>query len=375
MAVRSLLALLLALLASAPATAEPAPGQPAWSRLLYEASTTLASGDAEILLESVDADGLAEALIPRPEDAAGTPPAADDARLLTTTISIRPFGKTFRTETWYRAEDGAGLQRRRDKVDKEGSRKVWRYDAEGVHRLRADPKDRAEARLPPEDWTDRRHHFFPYGPNVEDCPVPSDPGGPHRPGHRRKALGRDATSVGLRLQQAGPFPGRPRARRRVQPGGRLSGGRCRGDHGGQGRDAGPTDPDPGNPARDRRPQARRLRALRAARRHRHLRDPGGAACRSRSAAASADSGPSTSCCARPRWPTANPDFSQRWGRRAQQLEEHRRVLRPEAAVETAREAIGNRPRQTGVDPPAPRSIERRARRPPHRPPARSSGGL
>lgn len=184
MAVRVFLAFVLVLLlAGAPlrpgglAASDPAldTDRVAWSRLVYEASTTLVGGDVEITLAPVAPADLAAALIAGSDDAAGEMAPEDDVLLMTTTITIEDVGKTFRTEVWFRPDDAAALQRRRDKQAKEGSRKVLRYQADGVFRLRADPRDGSEAGLPPEDWTDLRSKFFPFGPDRQACPAPSDP--------------------------------------------------------------------------------------------------------------------------------------------------------------------------------------------------------
>lgn len=145
-------------------------GAVAWERLVFRAASRPNDLSVEVTLSEVPQADLA-VLLPDPET-----PAPDTAVLrMTAAIDVYVTGRTYQTDVWFQSKGLAPLQRRRDKTGKDANRKTFRYLAEGVRRLRIEPAGKAEAALPPEDWSQVQELFFPYGPARAGCPVLSDP--------------------------------------------------------------------------------------------------------------------------------------------------------------------------------------------------------
>jgi hypothetical protein len=146
----------------------------AWSRLLFVASEAALEVSAEIRLSPVPPGDPGAAL---PEDLAQETGLARDAEvmLMTGHVRIKRFDKAFKTEVWFLPRDGAALKRRRLKTGKEPNRKTFWYLPEGVRRERSDPDGRRERKLPPDQWTRVREHFYPYGPAKTGCTTLTDP--------------------------------------------------------------------------------------------------------------------------------------------------------------------------------------------------------
>jgi hypothetical protein len=94
---------------------------------------------------------------------------------MTSAIDVVVTGRTYRTDVWFSAAGVSPLERRRDKIGKGANRKIFRFLADGVRRLRIEPDGRSEAKLAPDQWSNVQELFFPYGPARADCAVLSDP--------------------------------------------------------------------------------------------------------------------------------------------------------------------------------------------------------
>ncbi len=150
------------------------PARVAWSRLLLRAADARADVRIEVRLSQVPAAGLAS--VPATDlGGAVEPPADAQVWLMTANIEVRDYQKNYRTDVWFVPRDASALQRRRDKIGKSANRKTFRYLLHGVQRVRLEPDGLQEAKLPPEQWTIIKEHFYPYGPAEADCSVLSDP--------------------------------------------------------------------------------------------------------------------------------------------------------------------------------------------------------
>jgi hypothetical protein len=94
---------------------------------------------------------------------------------MTSAIDVVVTGRTYRTDVWFSAAGVSPLERRRDKIGRGANRKIFRFFADGVRRLRIEPDGRSEAKLAPDQWSNVQELFFPYGPTRADCAVLSDP--------------------------------------------------------------------------------------------------------------------------------------------------------------------------------------------------------
>lgn len=128
----------------------------------------------EVRLSEIAPAGLAALLGSNPGEEP-VPPADAAVLQMTSTIDVFVTGRAYQTDVWFESAGVSPLQRRRDKTGKDANRKIFRYLADGVRRLRIEPNGRSEAKLGPEQWTDVTELFYPYGAARAGCPVLSDP--------------------------------------------------------------------------------------------------------------------------------------------------------------------------------------------------------
>ena len=153
------------------------PHQVLWARLGFEAKRILSSVRIEVDLKSLSASGAETELIASQR---GDPvqPASAGVYYLKVDRTIEPaIGKTVKLQDriWFNPDNAAAIQRIRLRRGKDDSKKTYRYTRQGVFRLRNEPKDEKEARLEPEEWTDRRENFYPFDAQASDCTVVKDP--------------------------------------------------------------------------------------------------------------------------------------------------------------------------------------------------------
>jgi len=150
-----------------------------WSRLLFQASQSLASARSEVSLTPVAAAGLKSSLLPEAGGPLQPEPGAD-AMLMTAIIGLSsklPFvgDKDWETQVWFLPGSASALQRTRTKIGEDADSKTFRYLAEGVRRIRSKPESPGEGERRPESWTTVKSAFYPYGPARAECPDVSDP--------------------------------------------------------------------------------------------------------------------------------------------------------------------------------------------------------
>ena len=180
---RVLAAFGVVLLGMGSAAAEPAPdgkiGPPPWTRLHYGLENLAVRVNTIVSVADRSGRSVQSALWTGANDA--LQPEPDDAVLvLNARIESHPkvplMGpKAWEGTVWFLPEDARALQRTRLKLGNGGSRKVYRYSPTGVHRLRAEPDDRSEAKLPPTRWTQVRRSEYPFPDNYSECVAISDP--------------------------------------------------------------------------------------------------------------------------------------------------------------------------------------------------------
>ncbi len=146
----------------------------AWSRLEFRAASRPDDLSVEVKLSDVSPEQVATLLLSGPGD---EPVPTPDAAVLqmTSTIDVFVTGRAYQTDIWFYSTEASPLQRRRDKTGEDANRKIFRYLADGVRRLRLEPNGSAEAKLAPENWTRVKEHFYPYGATRTGCSALSDP--------------------------------------------------------------------------------------------------------------------------------------------------------------------------------------------------------
>jgi hypothetical protein len=70
---------------------------------------------------------------------------------------------------WFNPTDASALGRVRLRRGEDDFKKIYRFTEQGVFRHRIEPKDRGEARLEPDKWTDIKDTFYPYDINQLNC--------------------------------------------------------------------------------------------------------------------------------------------------------------------------------------------------------------
>jgi hypothetical protein len=146
----------------------------AWSRLEFRAASRPDDLSVEVKLSDVSPEQVAALLQSSPGDEPAPTPDAPVLQM-TSTIDVFVTGRAYQTDIWFYPAGATPLQRRRDKTGEDANRKIFRYLADGVRRLRLEPNGSAEAKLAPENWTRVKEHFYPYGATRAGCPVLSDP--------------------------------------------------------------------------------------------------------------------------------------------------------------------------------------------------------
>lgn len=146
----------------------------AWSRLVFRAADRPDDLAVEVKLADIAPGGLA-ALLGAGSGEAPPRPADATAMRMTSTIDVRLTGQTYRTDIWFYPAGVVPLQRLRDKIGDDPSRKTYRYLSDGVRRLRLDPDTSAEAQLPPDRWSRVKETFYPFGAARAGCPVVTEP--------------------------------------------------------------------------------------------------------------------------------------------------------------------------------------------------------
>ena len=145
-----------------------------WDRLIFHPAGRRDDMRVEVKLSEVDPDQLPALVDTRPDDQAASTDGASVFRM-TSTVEVFMTGRTYETDILFLGRGMSPLQRRRDKIGDNPSRKLYRYLIDGVRRVRLEPNGNAEAELPPESWSHVKEQFFPYGPAQRECRALSDP--------------------------------------------------------------------------------------------------------------------------------------------------------------------------------------------------------
>jgi hypothetical protein len=75
---------------------------------------------------------------------------------------------------WFNPSDASALGRIRLRAGEDDFKKTYRFTDQGVFRHRIEPKDKGEARLEPDQWTDIKDTFYPYDLDQLGCSVVSE---------------------------------------------------------------------------------------------------------------------------------------------------------------------------------------------------------
>jgi hypothetical protein len=75
---------------------------------------------------------------------------------------------------WFNPTDASALGRVRLRRGEDDFKKIYRFTEQGVFRHRIEPRNKKEAALEPEKWTDIKDVFYPYDPQRLGCAAISE---------------------------------------------------------------------------------------------------------------------------------------------------------------------------------------------------------
>ena len=144
-----------------------------WNELSFHAKNFWVEVSSRIRINSLAASELEPVLV---KAAKGNPiqPATRQAAQLTIQTTIDPKFRSpvnIYNRTWFDPTDASALGRVRIRRGEDDFKKNYRFTDQGVFRHRIEPKNKTEALLSPEKWTDTKDDFYSFIPNERECPV------------------------------------------------------------------------------------------------------------------------------------------------------------------------------------------------------------
>lgn len=142
-----------------------------WSHLVYRAQSLWVDVTVDVRLEpQTQAKMQAELPVNRRGEAIQIPDAGG-FRMTTdieTDVAFKPTVEK-KNLVWFIPHDATALGRLRLRRGKDDFKKIYRFTKQGVFRHRQEPKNKQEALLKPEKWTDTSDTFFSYQPAQLGC--------------------------------------------------------------------------------------------------------------------------------------------------------------------------------------------------------------
>jgi hypothetical protein len=127
-------------------------------------------------MRSLRASDLDAVLLASPQ---GIPikPQTSSAAEMTINTTIDPRFRSpvkIHNRIWFNPTDASALGRARLRRGDDNFKKMYRFTEQGVFRHRIEPKNKKEASLEPEQWTDIKDSFYPYDLTRLGCPFVSE---------------------------------------------------------------------------------------------------------------------------------------------------------------------------------------------------------
>ena len=142
-----------------------------WSHLVFSAQSVWVDVTVDVRLELQSQTKMqAELLVNRQGDAIPIP-GPGGYRMTTKMVTDAAFKSTVHKENrvWSIPHDATALGRFRLRRGKDDFKKIYRFTRQGVFRYRQEPKNKQEASLEPEKWTDTLDTFYSYQPAQLGC--------------------------------------------------------------------------------------------------------------------------------------------------------------------------------------------------------------
>ncbi|MCP4622838.1 MAG: DUF3108 domain-containing protein [bacterium] len=142
-----------------------------WSHLVYSALSRWVDVKVDVRLEQ-QSKATMQAELPANRQGDAIPvPDAGGYRLTTDIATDAAFKPPVhkKNHVWFIPHDGTALGRLRLRQGKDDFKKVYRFTGQGVFRHRQEPKNKQEALLKPEKWTDIADTFYSYTRTQPGC--------------------------------------------------------------------------------------------------------------------------------------------------------------------------------------------------------------
>jgi hypothetical protein len=152
------------------------PGRVPWTELSFHAKNFWVEVSTDVQLISLPAAEVEALLLLSPK---GTPlkPATTQVAQMTINTTIDPKFRssvTIYNRIWFNSTDASAVGRIRMRRGEDDFKKIYRFTDRGVFRHQLEPKDKKEAALDPEKWTDIKDSFFPYELGLLGCGVATE---------------------------------------------------------------------------------------------------------------------------------------------------------------------------------------------------------
>ncbi len=152
------------------------PTRVSWTGLSFHAKNFWVEVSTDIQMRSLRASDLDAVLLASTQ---GIPikPQTSSAAEMTINTTIEPRFRSpvnIYNRIWFNPPDATALGRIRLRRGDDDFKKMYRFTDQGVFRHRIEPKDKKEAALEPEKWTDLKDSFYPYDLTRLGCPFVSE---------------------------------------------------------------------------------------------------------------------------------------------------------------------------------------------------------
>jgi hypothetical protein len=142
-----------------------------WSHLSFRAKNFWVEVSTEIQMKSLRTSDLDALLLASPKGIPIKPQRSQIFEMTINTIIDPRFRSPVKINNsiWFNPADASALGRIRLRRGEDDFEKMYRFTDRGVFRHRIEPKDKKEASLEPEKWTDVKDSFYPYEQNALKC--------------------------------------------------------------------------------------------------------------------------------------------------------------------------------------------------------------
>jgi len=142
-----------------------------WTQLSFHAKNFWVEVSTNVELRSLQTSDV-EALLLNSPRGGSIKPTAPQAYQITINTTIDPVFRSpvnIYNRIWFNQTNAAALGRVRLRRGEDDFKKTYRFTDQGVFRHRIEPKDKKEASLEPEKWTDIKDSFYSYDLNRLGC--------------------------------------------------------------------------------------------------------------------------------------------------------------------------------------------------------------